>query len=662
MFTSFRFFSPLFSTALLFLSVPRSYAADQSEPERPPNIVWINAEDMSPHLGCYGHPDARTPRIDELAKQSILYRNAFATAPICSPSRSCLATGIYATSLGTQHLRCEVEIPSEVVPLATRLQQVGYFCTNTGKSDYNFPPDGIWDAWTNAPGPWRGREEGQPFFSFITVGETHEGGINIEDRYQRATADLPPEYFHDPDSVQVPPFYPDTTEMRRIVAGMHDLASVFDQKVGNLVDQLKADGEWENTILFVFSDHGNGLPRYKRWLTDSGLRVPLIVHVPQRYAHLAPTGAGEATDRLVSFVDFPATAVRLAGLPVESPMQGIPFLGRGDLPERQFVYGARDRADDMFDMARSVFDGRFLYVRHFMPHLPYLQNSVIFDDRKSSIRELRRLRQADTENEVVSRLWQAPKASEELYDLQSDPYELHNLADDPDLADKKEALAKQLRTWMLEHRDSGLLTEIDYQIGSRAAGITPYELMQDSRRIGLDVVLDSAWDVADPSVPATKILERLSDSEQAVRYWAAVALRSRELVADERLETALAAALHSPSPSVQIAVADLAMRSFPQGSNLSDAAASRLAANLLDQRPWVSLKAAATLRALGRRSESLVPEMKTTVQRNLSGPSSPRLYKDFNYASFTGWALERALAECGEGDWVEALKAKSSRK
>jgi uncharacterized sulfatase len=148
---------------------------------------------MSPHLGCNGHPDAVTPHIDRLAAEGILYRNAFATAPICSPARSCLATGLYATGLGTQHLRCEVKIPEQVVPLAVRLRQLGYFCTNTGKTDYNFDPQGIWDGQSAEPAPWRKRKKGQPFFAFITVGETHEGRINFLDRYQQATADLPEE-------------------------------------------------------------------------------------------------------------------------------------------------------------------------------------------------------------------------------------------------------------------------------------------------------------------------------------------------------------------------------------------------------------------------------------------------------------------------------------
>ena len=383
-----------------------------------PNIVWINAEDMSPHLGCYGHPDAVTPHIDQIAEHGVVYRNAFATAPICSPARSCLATGLYATSLGTQHLRCEVEIPDRVVPLAVRLKQLGYFCTNTGKSDYNFDPDGIWDAWTNDPAPWRKQPGNKPFFSFITVGATHEGRINFLDRYDEATKNLPAEQRHDFTRVTIPPFYPDTREIRRIVAGLYDLATVFDDTVGDLMEQLKADGHLDDTFVFIFGDHGNGLPRYKRWLNDSGLRVPLVVYVPENFAHLCPGGLGSQTDRLVSFVDFPATAISLAGGEIPAILQGRPFLGRTIAEPQQYVFGARSRADDMFEVSRSVSDGRFFYVRHFLPHLPYIQNSVIFDDRKASFRELRRARRAGLLNgQPAAQMWVDRKPLEELYDL-----------------------------------------------------------------------------------------------------------------------------------------------------------------------------------------------------------------------------------------------------
>ena len=655
----------------LILPFGNARAAD-GEPETPasnrPNILWINAEDMSPHLGCYGHPDANTPHIDRLASQGIVYKNAFATAPICSPARTCLATGLYGTSLGTQHLRCEVEIPEQVVPLAVRLRQAGYFCTNTGKSDYNFSPDGIWDAWSNDAAPWRSRKSGQPFFAFITVGETHEGRINFRERYEQATEDLPDELRHAPSDVTIPPFYPDTAEIRSIFAGMHDLATVFDRKVADMIGWLRQDGDLENTIIFVFGDHGNGLPRYKRWLNDSGLRVPLVVYVPPKFQVLSPHPAGSATDRMVSFVDFPATALSLAGIagPPTSSKAKL-FWASISISPRKYIFGARSRADDMFEVSRSVFDGRYLYVRHFLPHVPYIQNSVIFDDRKASFRELRKLHLAGKLNEHAEKLWSNTKPTEELYDLQTDPHELTNLANNQSVSTRKDELARVLRQWMRDHRDAGLLTESEYQIRAAANSQTPFEIVQDPNRFDIESTLDAAWRVGDPAFSAADLRQGLRHAESGVRYWSATAAMARNTLSPvtaeaekEAVAIELAHALQDSSPSVRIAAAEglLRLQQSRQESstaNRIDAAVSTLAAAMRDKRPWVSLEAASASARLGDRSAALIPVMKEVVNRNRSEPGSRRPYRDFNYASFTGWALEAALSSCGEHDFVDAI-------
>lgn len=640
------------SVCALLLTCLSASAADK------PNILWINAEDMSPHLGCYGHENAVTPNIDALAKRSVVFRNAFATAPICSPARSCLATGLYATSLGTQHLRCEVTIPERVVPLATRLRRLGYFCTNTGKSDYNFDPEGIWDAWNNDPAPWRTRKAGQPFFGFITVGETHEGRINFVERYDQATADLPAELRHDPATVKLPPFYPDTQEIRVIFARMHDLATVFDRKVGKLIDRLRRDGDLENTFVFIFGDHGNGLPRYKRWLNDSGLRVPLVVYVPPKYRSLSPFEAGTQTDQMVSFVDFPATALSLAGAEVPEPLQGKPFMGRTIDPPRKFVYGARSRADDMFEMSRSVFDGRYFYVRHFYPHLPYIQQSVIFDDRKDSVRELRKLHKAGKLSGPPAQLWTPRKPLEELYDLKSDRDELNNLAESATHQSIKSSLQKQLRRWMTDHRDSGLLPEAEYQIRASERGLTPFDIVQDRQQFDLDSTLAAAWRVGDPKAKIDVVLAGLRSEESGVRYWSAVALLALEDVDDpQRVVAALRPTLRDQSPSVRVAAAEAIAQHAPNGQSL-DEAIEKLGDVAQDDRPWVALQAARAIALLAEKAKPLVPVMKSVVEKNRSEPGSTRPYKDFNYASFTGWALETALLNCGEAEYVAKINAK----
>lgn len=634
--------SLLLLVGLLLTSLP-VHAVEKPEEDTPrrPNIVWINAEDLSPWLGCYGDPVAKTPVIDALARRGLVYENAFATAPICAPSRSCLATGLYATTLGTPHLRCEVKIPGRVVPLATRLKQAGYFTTNTGKSDYNFDARGLWDAWSSRPAPWRARRAGQPFFSFITVGQTHEGPTNHEDRYRKAIAKLPPDSLHDPSSVRVPPFYPDTPEIRRILARLYDLVRVFDREVGRVLELLEEDGVADDTIVFVFSDHGNGLPRYKRWLRDSGLRVPLVVHVPERFSHLVPPGEGARPERLVSFVDFPATALSLAGLPVPDILQGRPFLGRKVAPPRRHVFGARDRADDMFELSRSISDGRYIYVRHFLPHLPEIQPGRIFSDQKSSLRELRRAHRAGELAGPTARIWEARKPIEELHDLQSDPHEIVNLADSPAHADVKKRLKARLKRWILEHRDGGFLPESEAQIRALEAGLTPYDIITDPDRFDLEATLEVALTVGDPETDPGRWVRALEHAESAVRHWAAVALHARGQP-DASARAALKRGLDDASPLVAIACAEALVH-----AGELEPAMTRLGELVGDSRPWVALRAARTVALVGEKARPLVPVLRETITALRSPPGGRRVYRDFNYASFTGWALELALENCG---------------
>ncbi|MDX1284385.1 MAG: sulfatase, partial [Draconibacterium sp.] len=325
---NFRILFLLFITALFYSS------CEKVPEETRPNIVWINCEDTGPDWGCYGLDYATTPNIDKLAEDGIVFNKAYATAPICAPARSCLITGLYATSLGTQHLRCEVDRPDFIKTLPEILSQQGYFTTNQAKTDYNFDPEGVWNYWQNELSPWRKRKGKQPFFSMFVFGMTHEGSANRSEKWEENTRDLPKELFHDPTKVPVPPHYPDTPEIRKIWSHYHDNITVFDRKVGEIVQNLKDDNLLDNTIIFVFSDHGAGLPRHKRWLNVTGLHVPLVVYVPEKFKHMSRVSLGEKNDELVSFVDFAPTVLSMAGAEIPKTMEGQPFMGRRIAPER----------------------------------------------------------------------------------------------------------------------------------------------------------------------------------------------------------------------------------------------------------------------------------------------------------------------------------------
>ncbi len=615
-----------------------SSASDVKQTQSKPSIIWLVAEDISPALGCYGDTLATTPNLDRLAAKGVAFSNAWSTAPICAPSRSCLISGLYATSLGTQHLRSEVNFPKQLKRLPELLKEAGYFTTNRDKTDYNFTAEGMFDHWSSEMTPWRHRKEGQPFFSFINISPSHEGTINNLKNYQNLTKDLAPELFHDPAKIKLPPSYPDSPETREIWAHYYDILTVLDKNVGSFLDSLKKDNLMENTIILFFGDHGFGMPRYKRWLNKTGMNVPLVVYVPDKYKDLVKNFVpGSVNNQLVSFIDMAPTVLSLAGAQIPAYMEGKPFLGNWDANKRDYAFGARDRADDMVEMSRSVTDGKFIYIRHFMPHLPYIQPGYIYSDEKEAYKALRKLHKEGKTNAEQEKLWN-PKPVEELYDLEADPSETINLATNPTYAKAKEKLKSRLHTWMLENKDLGLLAEPEYMI--RGSQSSPYEYARNSGKYQVDKILQAAEMVG--VAAETELLAKLADQESGVRYWAIMGLRQFSK-ADKNSLFALGKLLEDESPSVQILAAE-ALCHFGK----PEKAVPVLGKWVADDRPWLALHAARNILLVGNNAKSLVPEMKKVLEKNLSQPGVKGKYKDPNFASFTSWALEWALQEMGE--------------
>ena len=619
---------------LLFVTIG---SCTKTAPPEPPNIVWLIAEDISPALGVYGDPLAQTPHIDALAEKSIVFERAYATAPICAPARSTLVSGVYATSMGTMHLRSETPFSSQLKTLPEYLEAAGYFTSNQNKTDYNFDPEGRWVEHSDSVTPWRNREEGQPFYSVFNFGTSHESRANREGRYQEAIANVPAGLLQDPDKMDLPPYYPDTPLSREIWARYYDTITAMDQEVGALVDSLEAEGLMEDTIIFFFGDHGHGLPRYKRWLYSTGLYVPLTVYVPEKYQHLSKASPGERIHDLVSFIDFPTTVLNLAGIDIPATMEGQAFLGPNVPEPRTYVYAARDRADDMFEMSRAILNDRYIYIRHFMPHLPYIQSGVINGNGKLAYRALREAHEAGITNAEQDKLWNA-KPIEELYDLQSDPMELNNIAGNPEIAAIKATLRQELHNWMLETRDLGLLPEAEYMI--RSKGTSPYDYARAEPGMDAETLLKTAELVGTDDEAG--LLEALNHPDSGVRYWAAIGLQNLETPASPAI-AALEMALEDSSPSVRIAVAEALCA---HGS--SERAIRSLGQLIHDDRPWVALQAARAVQMVGEAARPLIPDMYEVLDKNLGDPDAWLRYKDFNYAAFTSWALEWALQELGE--------------
>lgn len=631
--TGRRQFMKTAGTSAVALSAGLSSTQSHANPSQRPNVLWISCEDMSPTLGCYGDTFATSPTLDALARRSTLYRHAYATAPICAPSRSCLITGVYATTLGTQHLRSDVPIPDFIRPFPLFLREAGFFCSNNVKADYNFSPEGIWDDWSPRA-HWRNRGDGRPFFSVFNIMTTHASRPNMEEELHQETfgerlKQIPP---HDPDSVPLPPYYPDTPETRRLWARYYDHVQLMDQEVQTLLDQLEEDGLADNTIVFFFSDHGHGMPRGKRWLYDSGLQVPLIVHVPERFQHLCSTEPGDASDELVSFVDYAPTVLHLCGVDTPEYMQGISFLGNTPSPRRRYITGCTSRADEMWELGRAVRDHRYKYIRYYLPHLPYIQPSFA-PDQHATIKELRRVFAEEKTPADGRTLWGERKPIEELYDTETDPHELNNLVNDPAMADVLERLRRVHHRWTLETRDLDFLPEAEYHI--RSEGSSPYEMALDPDRYDIETVFEAAKRVGKPdAIP--QALAGLDHDDNGVRYWSLMAIRASESDHETSIpEVTRHRLLDDPSPSVAILAAEVFCL-----ADLCQPAMNTLRHYLNDERDTVVLQAARSIQTLGEHARPLAVDIAAGITRYAGTQGMGNKYRDMNYAMFISWALE----------------------
>lgn len=625
-FKSFNFFSVVFSGLLI---------AGCSAPEElaPPNILWITAEDISPAFGCYGNPQATTPNIDSLAAEGIVYTQVHASAPICAPARSALITGMHATTTGTQHLRSDIPVPESLKILPEYLRQAGYYTTNNSKTDYNFDPLGRWDE-NSGQAHWKNRPEGKPFFSVFNYGITHEGNTNkFETREVDGLSEL-----HDPAKANLPPYFPETKEMRTIWAHAYDLITRFDMQVGMHVKELREAGELENTIVFVFSDHGFGLPRYKRWCYKSGVHVPLVVYVPEKYKSLFKTSKGEKNTDLISFVDFAPTVMNLAGVERNPDMHGIPFAGK-DSEVRNIAYAARSRADDVYDVSRLVTDGKFIYIRNFMPYKPYIQDALIFGPSKRSFRELNPMAEQGLLNDTVMRMY-LPKPTEELYDLDKDPYELNNLALDPAYADKTREISDMLKSWLIQRKDIGFLHESEMMI--RSEGSSPLEIGSNPEKYDVSAIINAAFEASEKDLDSGKIMQMLRNEDSGVRFWGLNAVLNSTEQGNPVREEILRLSVDD-SPAVAILASEILVV-----RNINAAKGLEVLGNYLQhEKPWVVLNAAISIRRIGEEAKPILPLVKTEVQKYYGDKGAG--YNSWLYPMFIGFALDQVILNCGEG-------------
>ena len=446
----------LLALASLLLLLPSAFAQNSARP----NILWILMEDVGPEMACYGEPLVSTPNIDRLAREGVRFTNAHTTAPVCSPSRSALITGMYQTSIGAfQHRTFERKpLPPGVDVVTNYLRKAGYFtvisgggpgkknagAAGSGKTDFNFLIDKPFDGFD-----WNQRQPGQPFFAQLSLSESHRGpGWPLARKTLKNLID--------PNKVKLPPTWPDHPVARDDYANYLDAIQLCDLYVGEIFERLENEKLLDNTIIFFMGDNGQCSHRGKQFLYDQGTHVPLIVRFPDQKK------AGTVREDLVIHLDMTAATLKLAGAPIPATMQGKDFFAMDF--KREMIFTARDRMDMSTDRMRAVRTRQFKYIRNFYPMIPYMQFNEYKERQYPVWNLIKELKAAGKLKQELTLFAGDTKPIEELYDLNKDPWELNNLAALPEHKETLLKLRVEVDKWMKETNDQGWQMEDPVQI------------------------------------------------------------------------------------------------------------------------------------------------------------------------------------------------------
>ena len=490
---------------------------------RKPNIVWIISEDNSKHyLNHFDSSGTPTSAIESLATHGVTFDHAFSCSPVCSVARTTLITGCYAPRIGSGYHRAMTPaiMPGGVKMFPCYLRDSGYYTSNQSKQDYNVRTGPkAWDE-SSPKASWKNRPSDQtPFFHVQTIQLSHESSLHPEH------SDAKNPLVTDPDSITLPPYLPDTPVLREAVARYHDRIAMVDQQVGEIVGELKDAGQLENTFVFYFADHGGVLPRSKGFVFESGLHVPLVVRIPENYAKLVDRELGSRAVGFVEFVDFGPTMLNLAGAKIPTRVDGKAFLGPGtaalEVDKHNEAFGYGDRFDEKYDLVRSLRIGNWKYIRNFEPFYP---NGMYNEYRYKmlAMKQWRRLHQ-DGQLSAVQDAFFQPKSAEALYDLESDPHEVVNLAHDPSHAETLLRMRNRLTERLVEMPDLGLIPEAYLVEDAMTDPVTFGRRNGDTikRLIGVANLQLLDWDDAKP-----KILAAIGDQDPLVRLWGFVSATS----------------------------------------------------------------------------------------------------------------------------------------
>ena len=648
-----------------------------------PNILWISNHDSSAwNYGCYGDQYAHTPNIDRLAAEGVRYTNAFTAGPICSPSRTSIYTGMHPTTLGTHHHRSAIIRPAGVELLNKMLTDAGYACTEPDGDINLYISKEEREQYYSSGDFWEKRPEDKPFFSYYKLGNSHASVFKLtpETARKQRSALLKDYELHDPNDAPVPSFVPDTPLFRERMALFYDALTNIDKQVGEILDKLEAQGLREDTIVVFWADHGTGYPRGKIHAYDDGLRIPLIMRFPEKYRHLAPAEPSATVDELVLHMDLCATTLQLAGIPIAEHIQSRNLCESNRDEAREFVCSARDRLDNNPEMIRTIRTEKYRYIRNFLPHQPY---ASFYPDggffatvpeegtpelafwETSCLPGEQKVHDPDgvflmlgppvmikkdglPEHYRQFQIWQDYKPTEELYDIEKDSEEVHNLADDPAFSDVVDELRQKLFGWMIETRDLGLIDEPE--IAARAEQYNGVSHAVGVHCDNLDRILETA-DLARMGEEAKEELaKRLGDSDSAVRFWAVTGLCS--LGVERTMIECLSPLLGDPSISVSLAAGDYLVRAG-EGALALPAFERALASDML----WARIRAGAYLSYRSREElqpmKPLIPALEqATNKQEMCGPEHNAQLERNNYRGGLGgqrdgivrvWVLERVM-------------------
>lgn len=540
-----------------------------------PNILWITIEDTSPQfLGCYGNPDAKTPTIDSLVREGVKFTNAFSTGTVCSPSRTAIITGLKTYETGTGHHRSKYPIPDFIKGFPYYLRQAGYHTSNNKKTDYNVKDEEVFinESWTESADTagWWNRTAGQPFFSVFNFMDSHQSRTMTNDYswYESNVLHQIPEAQRiGENDFDLPPYFQDSPEMRKEFARVYNSLHLTDMRISELLDRLRQDELIEQTIIFFFADHGEGIPRAKTNGIAQGYRVPMAVWIPKRYQDLATWyHPGGELDELVDFTDLAPTVQSIAGLELPDYLSGRAFMGNQYQLPPEYLVLSSDRSDNGIDMVRTITDGHYLYSKNFMAFIPELRYI-----RYMEIARMKQVMRSDLKNGVLDSLQRAlfqPRQPEYLFDLKQDVWEISNLAGDDIYAERLIQMKQKLFSELIDNRDVMFLPE--YDLGLFSDSITAYHFRLDTSRYALHDILPVAFQsgVRDDEVASVQT-ELLSHENPIVRYWAITGLMSQPIEFLNNYKELLIVALNDGYPPVEIIASAILVRDFDNELALS---------------------------------------------------------------------------------------------